>query len=969
MTRNGRFIGRASELESFDRALALLDAGQPSALEVVGEPGIGKTRLLGQLTERADARRYLVLTGSASELEGDLPYGVFVDALDEYVESLPEDALEMLDEDRARLVQVFPSLSRPASPDEAITPQERYRIHRSVRELLAMLATSKPLALILDDLHWADPASTDLLGALLRQLPAGPVLIAMAARPRQIGDRFSAELERAVRNGILARVGLEPLTLPEAQELLGEDAAASVTTLYKESGGNPFYLEQLARQRDRPPRGAHGVRNVPFDALDVPRSVAEALSTELAALSPNARIVLEGAAVAGDPFEPELAAAAAGTSDLDALDALDELLRLDVVRPTDVPRRFRFRHPLVRRAVYESAAGGWRLSAHERAAEALAQQGASTEARAHHVERSARTGDAAAVALLRAAGAQAAHRAPASAARWLGAAIQLLPATARATERIELLLERASASVAIGRFDENYEILVEALDLVPEDELTLRTRVTVACAAAERILWRLADSHARLVRAFDDLEDARSPEALALMIELALDCRYRAEYDAMRRWSSDALRVAQALSDELATATAMALLAVADAFAGATADAEARLHEVVSLIDAMPDSTLGQFGRRLFVVSHVATTELYLGRFRESCAHSERAIAIARATGQVAQIPYLAPTLGSARVARGHLAEAAEVLDGAIDATRLSYDPQALAFNLFNRAAAALASGDLASSLEMAREAVDLTRGIGHGMIGVRALIVWGAALLENGQPDRAIEAVADLPPVDLESLPGIWRIMRLELLTRSYLAVQRAHDAAAAAAEAEACAEAFGLPLGTAMAQRASALVALDANDLGVAAEQSVASAATAAEAGAPIEAALSRILAGRALARAGRTDAATVELERAVTELHECGATRYCAEAERELRKIGRRIHRRTRPGVDGTGVGSLTERELEVARLVVERKTNPEIAAELFLSQKTVETHLRNMFRKLDVSSRVELARAVERADRGS
>ena len=92
--------------------------------------------------------------------------------------------------------------------------------------------------------------------------------------------------------------------------------------------------------------------------------------------------------------------------------------------------------------------------------------------------------------------------------------------------------------------------------------------------------------------------------------------------------------------------------------------------------------------------------------------------------------------------------------------------------------------------------------------------------------------------------------------------------------------------------------------------------------------------------------------------------GSARYRAAAEQELRKLGRKIHRRTRPGrSDATGVGSLTARELEIARLVVDRRTNPEIAAALFLSQKTVETHLRNVFHKLDVSSRVEVARAVE------
>ena len=131
--------------------------------------------------------------------------------------------------------------------------------------------------------------------------------------------------------------------------------------------------------------------------------------------------------MAGDPFEPELAATAAGTSEAAAIEAVDELLRLDLVRETDVPRRFRFRHPLVRRAVYEATPGGWRLGAHERCAEALAARGASAAARAHHVERSAREGDVGAVAVLREAGEAAVRLAPASAAHWFAAALRLLP--------------------------------------------------------------------------------------------------------------------------------------------------------------------------------------------------------------------------------------------------------------------------------------------------------------------------------------------------------------------------------------------------------------------------------------------------------------------------------------------------------------------------------------------------------------
>ena len=178
---------------------------------------------------------------------------------------------------------------------------------------------------------------------------------------------MAAALDRAHREGALDRIELRPLTRGEAHELIGhatEDPVA--TALYEESGGNPFYLEQLARSSDRPILGSAGGENVSLAGVRVPPMVAAALTEELAVLSDAARLVLEGASVAGDPFEPDLAASAAGVSETSAIQALDELLHCDLVRVTDVPRRFRFRHPIVRRAVYETTPGGWRLGAHER---------------------------------------------------------------------------------------------------------------------------------------------------------------------------------------------------------------------------------------------------------------------------------------------------------------------------------------------------------------------------------------------------------------------------------------------------------------------------------------------------------------------------------------------------------------------------------------------------------------------------
>ena len=152
-------VGRAETCGVLDAGLTELDSGRSAALALVGEPGIGKTRLLAELAARADARGQLVLYGSASELERDLPFWVFVDALDEYVQGLEPRRLEAFEDDvRTELAHVLPSLSRFAADRAAVFQHERYRSHRAVRELLERLTATGPLVLVLDDLHCADSA-------------------------------------------------------------------------------------------------------------------------------------------------------------------------------------------------------------------------------------------------------------------------------------------------------------------------------------------------------------------------------------------------------------------------------------------------------------------------------------------------------------------------------------------------------------------------------------------------------------------------------------------------------------------------------------------------------------------------------------------------------------------------------------------------------------------------------------------
>jgi DNA-binding NarL/FixJ family response regulator len=650
------------------------------------------------------------------------------------------------------------------------------------------------------------------------------------------------------------------------------------------------------------------------------------------------------------------------------MDAVDELLQLDLIRITDVPRRFRFRHPLVRRAVYETTAGGWRLGAHERCAEALAARGAAASARAHHVERSAREGDIGAAAVLQRAGEEAVRLAPASAAHWFAEALRLLPSTAPAEERVELLVARAQALTAAGHFAESHSALLEALAIVPDESHAMRARVARACAGVESLLGRQEQAGDRLASALAGLPDQGSREAVALMLELTVNGLWRTRYDAMHDVAERAANAARELGDAPLTAAALAELAIADSMTGAAEQAESNRSEAATLVDSMPDDELAG---HLEAAAWLAGVELYLDRYAEADAHASRALALARATGQGEPLLLLVATLGGVWRQRGKLAEAGELLDGGIEAARLLGNTHALVWTLLGRSAAALRAGDLELALATAQESVDLSRDAESSFHSAEAAADLAAALLETGRPERAVEVLLDSAGgEELVLIAGSPRARYLEVLVRCWLALSRHADAKRAAVSAQGWASAVQLPMAAAWAGRAAAAVELDVGDPAHAAELALESAAAAEGIGAPIEAALSRTLAGRALAQAGEADHAATQLQGAARAFEACGALRYRGEAERELRKLGHHIHRRTRAGkAGGTPIESLTEREQQVARLVVDRKTNPEIAAELFLSQKTVETHLRNIFRKLGVASRVELARVVERADRAN
>jgi DNA-binding CsgD family transcriptional regulator/tetratricopeptide (TPR) repeat protein len=948
------FVGRERELELVEQLLEGTCAGAARFLLVTGEPGIGKSRLLAALLAQAGQRGCLALQGNAAEFERELPFGLVVDALDEYLESLDAHTFQRLAcEDLTELAGVFPAL-RPLHPgsDQPSSPAERFRAHRAVCGLLEHLAARQPVVLALDDLHWADGASLELTSHLLRRPPRAGVMVAAAFRRGQIDRALVSTMVRSMRDGD-RRVDLGPLPRSEARALVSETQSAEYERLYEASGGNPLYLLELARLDEPQPSATHG---------GVPAAVAGATAGELDALSAAGRGLAKGAAVAGDPFELDLAGAAADMTEPDVLEALDELVDQDLVRSTRVPRRFRFRHPLVRRAVYESCSPGSRIAAHRRSADALAARGAPAAARAHHVEHSAHHGDMAAVAVLREAGEASATRAPVSAARWFEVALGLLPQNAHRTQRVGLLMALAGAQAATGRLADSRAALLESIDLTPGDETKLRVQLIGACAGVEQLLGHYEQARARLTAMLSAVSDS-SREAVELMLHLAAGDFYRMDYEGMRGWGERALGLAREL-DEPLTAASLAVLAVSAAFMGPVAEAQTYRAQAAAIVDALPDDDLQG---RVDALANLSGADIYLHRYADAALHAGRGLALARRTGQGEIAPVLIPVLVTALHITGRVTEAEELLDEAVEAARLLGNDEALGWNLLSRAYVAVAAGDLDLAVTVAEESVNVTREVDDRLVSTNARWALGSALLEKGEAEQAIEVlVTAAEGNDLPRIPEPWRAHYFELLTRTWLPLARLGEAEATASNAAATAERVALPAATAMADRAAAAVALAGGDAGTAAERALAAAAASEEAGARVDAARARTVAGRALAAAGRRDRAIDELEAAAREFGVCGARRHRDEAEHELRKLGRRFSRRTRlPKPDGSGLETLSERELEVAWLVVDRRTNAEIAGALFLSEKTIETHMRNIFRKLGVSSRADVARTMERS----
>lgn len=947
--------GRDAEFAALRAVLDDAIGGRGRVVVVSGEAGIGKSRLLDELAEAARGANCLTLTGRADEFEYDVPFAVLIDAIDSYLRTLDPDDVGRLGADRlGALGAVFPALERlgPAV-DVPVNSGERFRVHRAVAELIERLAARQPVLLVLDDLQWADAASLELAAHLARRPPDGEVLLAFGVRSGTTPEHARRSLTIIETAPDVWSMPLPPLDRATVGELVGSSDPRATDRWYAITQGNPFFALQLARA---------GVEPRPdLDLADVPSAVQGSIQVEFDALPVTAREVAAAAAVLGDPFELDLVISASEASEDDVLDGLDQLCLRGIVRATSAPRIFEFRHPLVRSAIYQVTPPGRRIALHRRVAGQLRDRSARVVDQARHVEHSARHGDMDAIEVLGRAAESVLAQAPVSAVRWLTTALSLLPATESPRRRIRLLGHLANAHAAVGDLASGLAVLHHSLSIVPADDRRALATVAIACAEGERLLGHPDLAADTLRAAYEKMTDRESAEAGRLVVARSANALFLAAYDDTAKWADEAVRVAERLGDKGLIVAARSAQLAGDAFAGRIGDALELHADLTSQLDALDDDALAA---QLGALGALGSGELYLDLYHDAYAHATRGLALARRTGQSHLMPTFTPTAGTAAWMIGEIDAAIEILDDAIEAARSLDNDVALAWHLFNRSLPELVLGDVDRALLISGESWDLAKTLPSGMIRSFSAAALAGALHGVGRPAEAIELLhGHVGGPDLSMLGGAWRGVWFEIAVHCHLELGDAAAAVATVERARALADAVPLALANLTADRCDAAVAMATGD----AIRAVALLRSALEAAAairsPVYVAWSQELLGLALDASGDRTAAADALANASETSHELGAIRHRDRIDAHLRRLGRTVHRRTRPGTGGaTGLDALTGRELEVAELIQSHATNQEIANDLFLSVKTVETHVRNIFNKLGVTSRGEIARTV-------
>ena len=928
-----RLLERERELESIDRALEGVAGGSSGLVLVEGQAGIGKSRLVAEARRRAAESGLVVLSARSGELEREFPFGV-VRQLYEPRLADAEARQRLLAGSAGSAATIF-GLPGERAEDDASGEWTFAALH-GLYWLTMNLSAEAPLLLAVDDLHWCDRTSLRFLAYLIRRLEGIPVLVVGSLRPSEPGadEALLAELTSDPAAQVLAPAPLSTEAgAAVVRERLGEGVApAFAEACHASTQGNPLFLSELLKALE--------VEQVPADEAHVdvvaelgPRAASRAVLLRLARLPAHAVAVARSVAVLGDGADPSVVGALAKLEDDDVAAAGRELVRAEILLPDPPPV---FVHPLVQAAVYRDLAPGERELMHGQAARLLFERDAPPEKVAAHLLKIPRSGEEWVVDVLRSAanGAFAKGAPDAAIASLRRALLEPLPDDVRA----ELAFELGRAQ-ALTSLPDSAEALREAYESAREPELRGHAADWLACTL---IFMEAPDEAAEVARRtalelpseLDDLGlQLEAGELISLFFGARDDDGERLErlrshraIDTRRgpgakmlaavaawEWAESAgpaeevVALARAtLDDDTLLAADAGYLVVAAILPLALAD----LDEAGSMWEAVR----AEAHRRGFVFTNLAVQvwggyTLYLrGDLAEAESELRAALETAADWGVPKQRPWASAVLAELLVDRGAVVEARAVLDAA-STPHPGSDPAML--------------------LDRARMRVLLAEGRAEEALG-------HADVFERSSGWRRHPRYAP------------WRSLKAQALDR----LGRQEEAVALAAEELEIARGWGSP-GT--VGRALRVLGTLERDDGI--EHLDEACGLLEHAPARLQRAKALAALGAALRRARRPTDAREPLREALELADICGATALVENTRAELYATG------ARPRTTALrGVASLTSSERRVADLAADGLSNRDIAQTLFVTPKTVEVHLTNVYRKLRIASRRELPAAL-------
>jgi DNA-binding CsgD family transcriptional regulator len=926
-------VERERELAALERVLAGARRGEGAAAIVEGPAGIGKSRLL--IAAAAAAEDLEVLRARGSELERDFPFGVVRQLFEPVLFGAAED-------ERERLLAgagAFSERVLVGSAAEDGEPADAYANLHGLYWFTANLAELRPVLLLVDDAQWADASSLGWLVFLLHRLEGMPVALLLAMRSGEAGVE-EAQLDELVADPNVLLIHPAVLSDGAIAQLLGltlgeAPAPEFLTACQQATGGNPFLLRELLGEVSAAGVGATAA-NAPLVAQLSAGGVARAVRARLRRLPRGCLELARAVSVLGDGCEATIASALAELDDPDAAHAADALAAASILEPS---HPLTFVHPLVRASVYGELGAGERSALHLRAARALNEARAGVDRIAVHLLASDPRGNEDTVATLRAAAESATRRgANDVAATYLRRALREPPP--RELEP-QLLRQLGSAELHVGETEAALQHLTAALEQATE----ARERAVIALELAKGFMFtdRGPDAADVLSEAIDDLSGADAELTARLVTHRTgtgwTSIRIRRHVLGLSepplpvgktpRTTGERLLIGRQAAEELYTGTA----------------AQTRSLALRALGDGELLAATGAHDPTFY--APVASL-IWSHAFADAERHLQAALEDARRRGSKVGFATASRYRAALCWQRGMLAELEADARAALPSTFAVLSPLAamcLAEALVERGDPEAATTEL--------RAFGLDVGTPSGVTGSQFLVARAHIRLAQ---QRLADALALL--LECGRLEEAWGLVTPSSTNcRAEAAVLLAQlgdpeQARRFADEAVLRADAFGSPVARGIASRAAALVARPPDHDGL-----VSSVALLRGSGARLQFGRSLVELGSALRRSGRRPEAREHLHEGLQVAVECGADVLAARAHDELVAAGARPRR---DPVESRS--TLTASELRVARMAAEGLTNREIAQALFLTEKTIEVHLTRAYRKLEIHSRSQLARAL-------